>query len=155
MSGLAADRLNHVLLDIQTQVRGAPPPGELIVVDGKEPRHGPGEAILTAVSVPSQYYLGSARVDTKTNEIPVARQLFGQLDLAGRTVALDALHTQDQTARELVLEHGAHYLLTVKNNQPTLRQNLEKKVPVPPTGFSPSARDAHPGAAAREEQGRG
>jgi hypothetical protein len=155
LSGLDARRLNQVLLDIQVQVRGAPPPDELIAVDGKEPRHGPGESILTAVSVPSQYYLGSARVDTKTNEIPVARELFGELDLAGRTVALDALHTQDQTARELVLEHGAHYLLTVKNNQPTLRRNIEKKVPVPPTGFSPSAPDAHPGEDLRQEQGRG
>ena len=120
-------------------------PEELIVVDGKEPRHGPGDAILTAVSVPSQFYLGSALVDTKTNEIPVARELFGELDLAGRTVALDALHTQTQSARELVLEHGAHYLLTVKNNQPSLRQNIDKMVPVPPTGFSPSQSDAQPG----------
>ena len=39
-------------------------------------------------------------------------------------MALDALHTQDQTARELVMAHGAHYLMTVKNNQPTLRQTL-------------------------------
>jgi hypothetical protein len=125
----------------------------LIVVDGKEPNHGPGDALLSAVTVPSQFYLGSALVATKTNEIPVARQLFGELDLAGRTVALDALHTQDQTARELVLEHGAHYLLTVKNNQPTLRQNIEKKVPAPPVGFSPSGRDSHPGAHRGEKQG--
>jgi len=151
LSGLNARRLNQVLLEIQAQVRGKPPPDELIAVDGKEPRHGPGDAILTAVSVPSQYYLGSALVDTKTNEIPVARELFGELDLAGRTVALDALHTQDQTARELVLEHGAHYLLTVKNNQPTLRQNIDQSVPVPPTGFSPSAPNAHPGAHPRKE----
>ena len=145
LSGLDARRLNQVLLDIQAQVRGQPPPEELIAVDGKEPRHGPGEAILSAVSQPSQFYLGSALVDTKTNEIPVARELFGKLDLAGRTVALDALHTQDQTARDLVLEHGAHYLLTVKNNQPTLRQNIDKIVPVPPTGFSPSEVDPQPG----------
>jgi hypothetical protein len=142
---LNARRLNEVLLEIQAQVRGSPPPGELIAVDGKEPNHGPGDALLTAVTVPSQFYLGSALVDTKTNEIPVARELFGELDLADRTVALDALHTQAQTARELVLEHGAHYLLTVKNNQPTLRQNIEKRVPVPPTGFSPSGVDADPG----------
>ena len=58
-------------------------------------------------------------VDQKTNEIPVARQLFKKLDLDGRKVSLDALHTQDQTARELVLEHGADFLLTVKDNQPT------------------------------------
>jgi hypothetical protein len=153
LAKLDAPRLNQTLLAIQTQVRGQPPPHDLIVVDGKEPNHGPGDAILSAVTVPSQFYLGSALVDTKTNEIPVARQLFGELDLAGRTVALDALHTQDQTARELVLDHGAHYLLTVKNNQPTLRQNIEKKVPAPPVGFSPSGRDVHPGAHRGDQQG--
>jgi hypothetical protein len=155
LAQLDAPRLNQTLLAIQTQVRGQPPPHDLIVVDGKEPDHGPGDTILSTVTVPSQFYLGSALVDTKTNEIPVARQLFGELDLAGRTVALDALHTQDQTARELVLEHGAHYLLTVKNNQPILRQNIEKKVPAPPVGFSPSGRDAHPGAHRGEKQGGG
>jgi hypothetical protein len=150
---LNAPRLNQTLLDIQAQVRGQPPPHEWIAVDGKEPRHGPGDAILSAVTVPSQFYLGSALVDTKTNEIPVARELFGELDLAGRRVSLDALHTQTETARALVLEHGAHYLLTVKNNQPTLRENIEKLVPVPPTGFSPSGPDDHPGAHRGAEQG--
>ncbi len=151
LSGLEARRLNEVLLTIQAQVRGQPPPDELIALDGKEPRHGPGDAILTAVTVPSQFYLGSALVDIKTNEIPVARELFGELGLTGRTVALDALHTQDQTARELVMEHGAHYTMTVKNNQPTLRQNIDKIVPVPPTGFSPSGADTHSGAHPRKE----
>lgn len=151
LSGLDARRLNEVLLGIQRQVRGQPPPDELIAVDGKEPRHGPGDAILTAVSVPSQFYLGSALVDTKTNEIPVARELFGDLNLTGRTVALDALHTQDETARQLVMEHGAHYQLTVKNNQPTLRQNIDKMVPTPPRGFSPSGSHAHPSTHPREE----
>ena len=151
LAGLDVPRLNQVLLDLQTQVRGQPPADELIAIDGKEPRHGPGDAILSAVTVPSLFYLGSALVDTKTNEIPVARELFGTLDLTGRTVSLDALHTQDQTARELVLEHGAHYLLTVKNNQPTLRQNIVRSVPVPPTGFSPSGADLHPGTHPRKE----
>lgn len=151
LAGLDARRLNQVLLDIQTQVRGQPPPDELIAVDGKEPCHGPGDAILSAVTVPSQFYLGSALVDTKTNEIPVARELFGELDLTGRSVALDALHTQDQTARQLVMEQGAHYLLTVKNNQPSLRKNIAKRVPVPPTGFSPSGADTHAGAHPRKE----
>jgi len=72
------------------------------------------------------------------------RQLFKELDLDGRKVSLDALHTQDQTARQLVLEHGADYLLTVKDNQPTLRQNIQRFVAAPPADFSPSAghRDA-------------
>jgi hypothetical protein len=151
LAGLDARRLNQVLLDIQRQVRGQPASDELIAVDGKEPRHGPGDALLSAVSVPSQFYLGSALVDTKTNEIPVARELFGELDLTGRSVALDALHTQDQTARQLVLEHGAHYLLSVKNNQPTLRKNIAQALPVPPTGFSPSETHSHPSAHHRKE----
>ena len=146
-------KVNEVLLAIQEKVRGKPPMEDLIVVDGKEPNHGTGDAVRSAVTVPSQFYLGSALVDTKTNEIPVARELFTELELAGRRVALDALHTQDQTARDLVLEHGADYLLTVKNNQPSLRQNIEKFVPVPATGFSPFGTDTHTGANGGKEQG--
>jgi len=144
MEHMDADQLEKIFLQTQRQIRGPAPPEELIVLDGKEPRHGGGHSVLTAVTVPSQHYLGSAIVDQKTNEIPVARELFKQLDLDGRKVSLDALHTQDQTASQLVLEHGADYLLTVKDNQPTLRQNIQKLVTAPPADFSPSAghRDA-------------
>jgi hypothetical protein len=138
LARIDGDALEKIFLQVQAQLRGPAPPDELIVLDGKEPRHGGGHAVLTAVTVPSQHYLGSAIVDQKTNEIPVARELFRKLELDGRKVSLDALHTQDQTARELVLEHGADFLLTVKDNQPTLRANIEKLVPAPPADFSPS-----------------
>ncbi len=39
-----------------------------------------------------------------TKEIPVASQLFQKLDPDGRKVSLDALHTQVQSARRLVLK---------------------------------------------------
>jgi hypothetical protein len=145
LAHMDADALEKVFLQVQAQVRGPAPPEELIVLDGKEPRHGGGHSVLTAVTVPSQHYLGSALVDKKTNEIPVARELFHRLELDGRKVSLDALHTQDQTARELVLEHGADYLLTVKANQPTLRANIEKLATAPPADFSPSGRHADAG----------
>ena len=134
-------KVNETIQALQEQIRGKPPADELIVLDGKEPNHGGGESVLSAVCVPSQYYLGSALVDQKTNEIPVAQQLFGELDLAGRNVSLDALHTQTETGRQLVMDHGANYLLTVKDNQPTIRANIEKKIPAPEAGFSPSASD--------------
>ena len=122
----------------QTRMRGPAPPEELVVMDGKEPKHGSGASILTAVTVPSQYYLGSALVDQKTNEIPVAQEvLMPRLDLTGRLVSLDALHTQDETARRVVLEGGGDYLFTVKKNQPTLRANIEKKVAAPAADFPP------------------
>ena len=141
MQRLNDDALEKIFLQAQTQMRGPAPADELIVLDGKEPRHGGGHSILTAVTVPSQHYLGSALVDQKTNEIPVARELFKKLDLDGRKVSLDALHTQDQTGRDLVLEHGADFLFTVKDNQPTVKAHIEKLVTAPPADFSPSASD--------------
>lgn len=145
MKRIDADALELIFLQTQEQLRGPAPRDELIVLDGKEPRQGGGHAVLTAVTVPSQYYLGSALVDEKTNEIPVARELFTKLDLDGCRVSLDALHTQDQTARTLVQEHGAEYLFTAKDNQPTVRANIERLVEAPPAHFSPSARHAHAG----------
>ena len=127
--------VERAVLDFQTQVRGAPPSEELVVLDGKELRHSGGQQVLTAITAPSQHYLGSAMVDAKTNEIPVARELFTRLDLDGRVVSLDALHTQQETARALVIEHGADYLLTVKGNQPTVLANLQRLVPAPPGVF--------------------
>ena len=140
---ISGEKLQQALLAVQERLRGPPPKEELIALDGKEPKHGGGQSVLTAICVPSQYYLGSAIVDTKTNEIPVARQLFPDLDLKGRFVSLDALHTQTDTARELVLEAGADYLLTAKDNQPTLHQNIEKLLPAPKADFPPSEADAH------------
>ena len=136
-------KLEQILLAVQAQLRGPAPKDELVVLDGKEPNHGGGQSVLTALCVPSQYFLGSAIVDTKTNEIPVARQLFQDLDLNGRLVALDALHTQTETALALVLEAGADYLLTAKDNQPTLHQTIEQLLPAPKADFPPLAADAH------------
>jgi len=138
LAGVDPAKLNEQLLQIQRLLRGPSPKNELVVMDGKEPRHGSGTSILTAISMPSQHYLGSALVDQKTNEIPVAQaDLIPTLDLEGRFVSLDALHTQDETARAVVLEAGGHYLLTAKGNQPTLQANIEKKVTAPRADFPP------------------
>lgn len=140
---ISGEKLQQALLAVQKRLRGPPPQDELIALDGKEPKHGGGQSVLTAICAPSQHYLGSAIVDTKTNEIPVARQLFPTLELKGRFVSLDALHTQTDTARDLVLEAGADYLLTAKENQPTVRQNIEKLLPAPAAGLPPLEADAH------------
>lgn len=132
-----ARAVERSLLAFQTQVRGAPPPEELVVFDGKEPNHTGGQQILTAVAVPSQHYLGSVMGADQSNEIPAARARCARLDLDGRSVSLDALHTQADTARALVLEHGADYLLTGKGNQPTVQANLERLVATPPVAFPP------------------
>jgi hypothetical protein len=143
LQAVAFESIERVVLEFQAQVRAQPSKEELIALDGKEPKHGGGQSVLTAVSVPSQYYLGSALVDQKTNEIPVARQLFEKLDLEGRLVSLDALHTQTETGLELVQEHGADYTLTVKDNQPGIHQTIKKLLPDIPAAFPPSGLDQH------------
>jgi hypothetical protein len=147
-------KVEEAIMAIQEQVRGRAPKEDLIVLDGKEPKHGGGQAILSAVTVPSQFYLGSAIVEKdKTNEIPVARELFERLDLEGRLVSLDALHTQDQTARALVLEHGADYLLTVKDNRLTLHANIQNLIAAPEADFPPSGSHAHASPHPGNQQG--
>jgi len=139
---VSADQIDTALKDIQTQIRGPQPKGGVLILDGKEPRQGSGDSVLTLIHAPSQYYLGSALVDQKTNEIPVARQLLQPLDIQGAIVIGDALHTQAETARMIVMEKGADYLLTVKDNQRTLNHTIAQLVPAPEVGFSPS--EAHP-----------
>jgi hypothetical protein len=140
-----AVQVEQQLLAIQAQGRGPAPKDELVVLDGKEPKHGTGDSVLTAICAPSQYYLGSALVDQKTNEIPVLRDLCRKLELEGRPVAADALHTQDESARCLVLDVGADYLFTVKDNQSTVRKTIEQLLPAPPPGFSPTSGHGDPG----------
>jgi hypothetical protein len=147
---VSAREVERAVLAFQRQMRGAPPPGELIVLDGKEPHHTGGQRVLTAVTVPGQHYLGSHMVADKSNEIPAARDLFERLDLDGKAVSLDALHTQAETARALVLEHGADYLLTVKGNQPTVQENITRHVATPPVVFPPG-RCHNPGPHSRTQ----
>lgn len=132
-------KIEEAILAFQEQQRGPPPKDELVAIDGKQPSHSGGQHLLTAVSLPSQHYLASRPVDEKTNEIPIAQKLIPQLDLEGRLVALDALHTQTRTARALVQEAGADYLLTVKGNQEQLQKTLQTLFTATPAAFSPSA----------------
>lgn len=129
--------IEAALLAHQAQGRGAPPADALIVLDGKVPKHSGWLNVVSAVTAPSLHYLGSEVVAAKTNEIPAVRALCARLALAGRLVSLDALHTQAETARQLVLEHGADYLLTVKGHQPTVQATVQAQVPDPGSPLLP------------------
>ncbi|MFH1499371.1 MAG: ISAs1 family transposase [Verrucomicrobiota bacterium] len=124
-------RIEAVLLRHQAQVRGAPPPGEVVALDGKVPGHGGGQNVVSAVTVPGLHLLGCEVVADKTNEILAVRALCERLDLDGRLVSIDALHTQRETARAIVLEHGGDYLMTVKGNQAGLQECVRERVPDP------------------------
>ena len=131
-------RVEAALLDWQAQVRGPAPPGQSLAADGKELRHAQGAQVVTLTHPASQYYRGSQLVETKSNEIPAVRQLLERVEVAGSLIGIDALHTQQETARQIVQEAGADYLLTVKANQKELRQTLAQRLPKPEQLFSPS-----------------
>jgi predicted transposase YbfD/YdcC len=52
--------------------------------------------------------------------VPAFQPLLADLDLAEVVVTADALHTHADAAEFLVTGKQAHYLFTVKANQPTL-----------------------------------
>lgn len=60
----------------------------------------------------------------QTNEIGMFIPVLDRLDIAGKTVTGDALLTQKKLARYLVNKRSAHYVFTVKDNQPTLREAI-------------------------------
>lgn len=102
-----------------------------IAVDGKEMRgakNGKGSRVhlLSALDQDSHAVLAQVSVSEKTNEItafPVLLDHF--MDLKGVVVTADALHTQTGHAHYLA-QRGAHYVFTVKGNQPTLLEQLEQ-----------------------------
>ena len=63
--------------------------------------------------------LGQIKTDEKSNEITAIPQLLSTLDVRGGIVTIDAMGCQRAIAEQIV-DQEAHYVLAVKNNQPTL-----------------------------------
>ena len=71
--------------------------------------------------------IGQQTVDGKSNEIPAVRKLIELLNIEGCMVVADALNCQKETARAIVAGK-ADYLLNVKDNQETLKRDIEDYV---------------------------
>jgi predicted transposase YbfD/YdcC len=103
--------LAHVAIDGKTLRRsGAGPLGPLHVV--------------SAWAAANHLALGAVAVADKSNEITAIPRLLDLLDVAGALVTIDALGCQKDIAQK-VRARGADYVLTVKDNQPHLREDIE------------------------------
>jgi len=100
--------------------------------------------LVSALTAEGQRWLGTERVDKKSNEIPAVPKLLDRLELRGKLVALDALHTQTHTARHIVQARGGDYLCTLEDNQPTLRLTVETLLTPQPFSPSPHAAEHRP-----------
>lgn len=63
-------------------------------------------------------------VSGKSNEIPAVQELIGQLEISGCMLVADALNCQKKTA-EMIIKGKGDYLLCVKENQETLKKDIE------------------------------
>jgi hypothetical protein len=99
-----------------------------VVIDGKtlkgaRRKDGTQVHLLSAFLAHEGTTLRQTEVDSKTNEIPALRELIRPMEIKGKVVIADALHTQTATANCIVEEKEADYLFTVKLNQPTLYED--------------------------------
>ncbi len=107
----------------------------VIAVDGKVLRGAKLPAgrqvhLLSAYDTATGVVLAQVSVSVKSNEIPAFAALLDQLreqlgDLTGVVITADALHAQVGHG-DTVAGHGAHLLVTVKGNQPTLHALLRR-----------------------------
>jgi predicted transposase YbfD/YdcC len=104
--------------------------GKLIAIDGKTLRHSfdtaKGKSAIHLVSAwasQNHLLLGQQAVADKSNEITAIPALLKLLDLQGALVTIDAMGCQKRITEEIVAG-GADYVLAVKDNQPTLHEDV-------------------------------
>jgi predicted transposase YbfD/YdcC len=96
-----------------------------VAVDGKTLRGARGHDgrrvhVLAAMDHTTRAVLAQRQVDGAPGEVGGFQPLLAGLDLTGVVVTADALHTHREHAEFLVTAKQAHYLFTVKANQPAL-----------------------------------
>jgi predicted transposase YbfD/YdcC len=106
--------------------------GKHIAIDGKTSRRSfdtrnSKKAIHTVSAWMSDVglVLGQRQIEEKSNEITAIPELLGVLDIRDTTVTIDAMGCQTEIAKTIIDGNG-NYLIAVKDNQPTLRQDIEK-----------------------------
>lgn len=107
-----------------------------VAIDGKALRgclneEGKPLFLVSAVAHGTGAFQGQVQVDSKSNEIPAARELLTQMGpLDDIMVTTDAAHTQAETAQMVVMQHGGDYLSPIKGNQPSLLKKAQRRLPV-------------------------
>ena len=109
---------------------------DLVAIDGKTSRRSHDRShdkaplhLVSAFATTSGLVLGQEAVAGRSNELTAIPALLERLaadgGLNGAVVTIDAIACNGAVAKA-VREAGAHYLLAVKANQPTLRDEIER-----------------------------
>lgn len=112
-----------------------------VAIDGKSVRGAAAGGatrphLLAAATHDGSIVLAQRQIPDKGSEIIELAALVAGLDLAGKVVTVDALHTQRATAEHLVSVKGADYLMTIKANQPGLLTAAQQALSGPAADFT-------------------
>jgi predicted transposase YbfD/YdcC len=106
-------------------------PAGVIAIDGKTVRRsahkrGGKTAIhmVSAFAASRRLVLGQVKVAEKSNEIIAIPKLLGMLAIEGAIVTIDAMGCQRDIAQK-ILDKKADYILALKGNQGSLREDVE------------------------------
>jgi predicted transposase YbfD/YdcC len=104
--------------------------GQVVAVDGKKLRHSfetatekPAIQMISAWASEQRLVIGQQKVDDASNEITAIPKLLELLELSGCIVTIDAAGCQTAIA-EHIIEQNAEYVLALKENQPTLYEDV-------------------------------
>lgn len=105
--------------------------GEVLAMDGKALRGSwiagqeRGDYVLSVYDGQTQQVKVQEVVESKENEIVAAPKALKRLNLAGKIVTGDAMHTQRAISEQILKGHG-DYLWPVKENQPHVYQAIQQ-----------------------------
>jgi predicted transposase YbfD/YdcC len=125
------ETFNATFIKWMQVVLGAGVKGKTIAIDGKTicstdqlSKDGSVLHIASAIVSESGLVIGSKECGTKTGEITAFRELLDMLDVKGAVIVADALHCNVKSA-QAVVSAEADYLFSVKDNTPTLKEDIE------------------------------
>lgn len=135
---------------------------DFVAIDGKTSRRSHDRAngkaplhLVSAFATTARLVLGQEAVFDKSNEITAIPILVERLaangGLKGATITIDAIACNAAIA-SAITEAGAHYLLAVKSNQPTLRTEIEDYFSAAPAEVLDTATDWDKGHGRIEER---
>ena len=116
---LFAQQLLAALPDDRAAIDGKALRGAFADASKRSPLH-----LVQAFAPGAGIVLGQAKVDGKSNETTAMPSLLDILELAGRIVTADALHTRRDTSARIV-KKGRDYILPVKRNQRSLHEDIQ------------------------------
>ena len=106
-------------------------PAEVIAIDGKTSRRSYQKKgakapihMVSAFAARQRLVLGQVKVADKSNEIVAIPKLLEMMAIEGAIVTIDAMGCQRDIAQQII-DKKADYVLALKGNQGTLREDVE------------------------------